>query len=47
MNSKAKELAERDEAAVVNSGIPFTIIRSGLLQNGPGGQQGFNFKEVT
>ncbi|XP_077236318.1 NAD(P)-binding Rossmann-fold superfamily protein isoform X2 [Tasmannia lanceolata] len=40
MNSKAKKLAERDEAAVIASGIPYTIIRAGLLQNSPGGMQG-------
>lgn len=46
MNSKARKLAERDEAAVIASGIPYTIIRAGLLQNNPGGEQGFSFREV-
>lgn len=46
MNSKARKLAERDEAAVIASGIPYTIIRAGLLQNSPGGEQGFSFREV-
>ncbi|KAJ6805497.1 uncharacterized protein M6B38_180780 [Iris pallida] len=45
MNGKAKKLAERDEEIVVASGIPYTIIRAGLLQNTPGGKQGFNFEE--
>lgn len=45
MNNKAKILAEKDEAVVVESGIPYTIIRTGLLQNSPGGERGFNFKE--
>ncbi|XP_068659918.1 uncharacterized protein [Aristolochia californica] len=45
MNSKVFKLAEKDEAAVLASGIPYTIIRAGLLQNTPGGQQGFSFKE--
>ncbi|KAL5995368.1 hypothetical protein ACLOJK_025426 [Asimina triloba] len=45
MNSNARKIAERDEAAVVASGIPYTIIRAGLLQNSPGGAQGFCFKE--
>ncbi|ONK74988.1 uncharacterized protein A4U43_C03F12150 [Asparagus officinalis] len=47
MNSKAKNLAERDEENVIGSGIPYTIIRAGLLQNTPGGKQGFCFEEVT
>ncbi|XP_058079129.1 uncharacterized protein LOC131227358 isoform X2 [Magnolia sinica] len=45
MNSNARKLAERDEAAVIASGIPYTIIRAGSLQNSPGGEQGFSFKE--
>lgn len=47
MNSNARQMAEQDEAAVMESGVPYTIIRSGLLKNTPGGQQGFSFKEVT
>lgn len=46
MNSNARKLAEQDENALVTSGIPYTIIRSGALKNAPGGQEGFNFKEV-
>lgn len=45
MNSKARKLAERDEATIIASGIPYTIIRAGLLQNSPGGEQGFSFRE--
>ncbi|MQM19822.1 hypothetical protein Taro_052835, partial [Colocasia esculenta] len=45
MNNKARKLAEQDEEAVVSSGIPYTIIRAALLQNTPGGNQGFSFKE--
>ncbi|KAG9457321.1 hypothetical protein H6P81_001829 [Aristolochia fimbriata] len=45
MNDKVCKLAEKDEAAIIASGIPYTIIRAGLLQNSPGGQQGFSFKE--
>ncbi|XP_020105288.1 uncharacterized protein LOC109721887 isoform X1 [Ananas comosus] len=45
MNSKQRKLAERDEEVVIASGIPYTIIRTGSLQNTPGGQQGFSFQE--
>ncbi|KAJ8479250.1 hypothetical protein OPV22_022977 [Ensete ventricosum] len=45
MNSKARKLAERDEETVIASGIPYTIIRAGLLQDSPGGKQGFSFSE--
>ncbi|RWR79531.1 hypothetical protein CKAN_00810700 [Cinnamomum micranthum f. kanehirae] len=45
MNSKARKLAERDEATIIASGIPYTIVRAGLLQNSPGGEQGFSFRE--
>ncbi|CAF2064445.1 sanguinarine reductase isoform X1 [Brassica napus] len=43
MNSKAKKLAEGDEKAVISSNVPYTIIRTGKLENSPGGNQGFNF----
>ncbi|CAH2066955.1 unnamed protein product, partial [Thlaspi arvense] len=43
MNSKAKKLAEGDENAVISSSVPYTIIRTGKLENSPGGNQGFNF----
>lgn len=46
IKGNAKKLAEQDEAAVVASGIPYTIIRAGLLQDTPGGNQGFSFEEV-
>ncbi|KAL8537808.1 hypothetical protein ACS0TY_012801 [Phlomoides rotata] len=46
MNSNARKLAEQDENAVRTSGVPYTIIRTGLLKNTPGGQQGFCFEEV-
>ncbi|KAL8522603.1 hypothetical protein ACS0TY_012663 [Phlomoides rotata] len=45
MNSNARKLAEQDENAVRTSGVPYTIIRTGLLKNTPGGQQGFCFEE--
>ncbi|KAK6911875.1 hypothetical protein RJ641_023968 [Dillenia turbinata] len=45
MQSNARKLAEQDESTVMASGIPYTIIRAGLLQNTPGGKQGFSFKE--
>lgn len=46
MKSKVRKLAEQDELTLVASGIPYTIIRAGLLQNTPGGKQGFSFEEV-
>jgi hypothetical protein len=46
INGNLKKIAERDEQLVVSSGIPYTIIRTASLQNMPGCQQGFNFKEV-
>lgn len=46
MKSNAKKIAEQDESVLVNSGIPYTIIRAGLLQDTPGGKQGFSFEEV-
>ncbi|XP_010273930.1 PREDICTED: uncharacterized protein LOC104609342 isoform X1 [Nelumbo nucifera] len=45
MTGNMRKLAEQDESVVVASGIPYTIIRAGLLQNSPGGVQGFSFKE--
>lgn len=45
LKSNAKKLAEQDEAVLVASGIPYTIIRAGLLQDTPGGNQGFSFEE--
>ncbi|KAA8541646.1 hypothetical protein F0562_022798 [Nyssa sinensis] len=45
MTSNARKLAEQDESIVMASGIPYTIIRAGLLRNTPGGEQGFSFKE--
>ncbi|KFK41684.1 hypothetical protein AALP_AA2G159600 [Arabis alpina] len=44
MNNKAKKLAEGDEKAVISSNVPYTIIRTGKLENSPGGNQGFNFR---
>lgn len=46
MNSNARKMAEQDEAVIVESGVPYTIIRAGELKNTPGGKQGFSFKEV-
>ncbi|KAK1315379.1 hypothetical protein QJS10_CPA06g02474 [Acorus calamus] len=45
VNSKARNLAERDEAVVIASGIPYTIIQAGLLKDTPGGKQGCSFEE--
>nr|POE68099.1 hypothetical protein CFP56_19753 [Quercus suber] len=45
MKSNARKLAEQDESLLMASGIPYTIIRAGLLQSTPGGQQGFCFEE--
>ncbi|KAK4591296.1 hypothetical protein RGQ29_021473 [Quercus rubra] len=45
MRSNARKLAEQDESLLMASGIPYTIIRAGLLQSTPGGQQGFSFEE--
>ncbi|KAJ7963239.1 NAD(P)-binding Rossmann-fold superfamily protein [Quillaja saponaria] len=45
IKSNAKKLAEQDESVLMGSGIPYTIIRAGSLQNTPGGKQGFSFEE--
>uniref|UniRef100_A0A0V0H5D7 Putative ovule protein n=1 Tax=Solanum chacoense TaxID=4108 RepID=A0A0V0H5D7_SOLCH len=45
VTANARKQAEQDESLVMASGIPYTIIRTGLLVNAPGGNQGFNFKE--
>ncbi|KAG6512410.1 hypothetical protein ZIOFF_030521 [Zingiber officinale] len=45
MNSKARELADRDEKAVITAGVPYTIIRTGLLQSAPSGDQSFSFSK--
>ncbi|XP_009599555.1 uncharacterized protein [Nicotiana tomentosiformis] len=45
VTANARKLAEQDESLVMASGVPYTIIRAGLLVNAPGGNQGFNFKE--
>lgn len=45
MKSNARKLAEQDESILVASGIPYTIIRAGMLQNSPGGTQGFSFEQ--
>lgn len=44
MTSSAQKLAEQDESILLASGIPYTIIRTGLLKNTPGGQ-GFSFEK--
>lgn len=46
INSNAKKSAEQDENLVKASGVPYSIIRTGVLKNTPGGQQGFCFEEV-
>ncbi|KAL3618212.1 hypothetical protein CASFOL_038533 [Castilleja foliolosa] len=45
INSNAKKLAEQDEDVAKASGVPYSIIRTGILKNIPGGQQGFCFDE--
>ncbi|KAF9599780.1 hypothetical protein IFM89_001726 [Coptis chinensis] len=45
LTSKARKSFEQDELVLMNSRIPYTIIRAGLLQSTPGGKQGFSFKE--
>ncbi|XP_027336511.1 uncharacterized protein LOC113850252 [Abrus precatorius] len=45
IKSNAKKLAEQDESILKTSGIPYTIIRTGALQDTPGGKQGFTFDE--
>ncbi|XAR49898.1 hypothetical protein NMG60_11004073 [Bertholletia excelsa] len=45
INGKARKLAEQDESVAMASGIPYTIIRAGSLQNTPGGKLGFNFEK--
>ncbi|KAL9387693.1 hypothetical protein Peur_020817 [Populus x canadensis] len=45
MKNNARKLAEKDESTLVASGIPYTIIRVGMLQDTPGGTQGFSFEK--
>ncbi|KAL7602566.1 hypothetical protein Lser_V15G25346 [Lactuca serriola] len=45
MNSNARKLSEEDESVLVSSGVPYTIIRTGLLTNDRGGKSGFSFEE--
>ncbi|KAK9060528.1 hypothetical protein SSX86_021232 [Deinandra increscens subsp. villosa] len=45
MNSNARNLAEQDESMVVSSGIPYTIVRTGVLTNDRGGKPGFSFEK--
>ncbi|XP_059457375.1 uncharacterized protein LOC132187176 isoform X1 [Corylus avellana] len=45
MKSNARKLAEQDELMLIASGIPYTIIKAGLLESTPGGGQGFSFEE--
>lgn len=45
LNSSTRKLAEKDEQVVIASGIPYTIIQAGTLQDSPGGAQGFNFEQ--
>lgn len=45
INNKLRKFAERDEKVVITSGIPYTIIKAGLLQDKPGCKQGFCFDE--
>ncbi|BBG98808.1 NAD(P)-binding Rossmann-fold superfamily protein [Prunus dulcis] len=47
LKSNARKLAEQDESILVASGIPYTVIRAGLLQNSSGGTQGFSFEQFS
>ncbi|PPR87849.1 hypothetical protein GOBAR_AA32841 [Gossypium barbadense] len=46
MKNNQRKLAEKDESVLMASGIPYTIVRAGMLQKTPGGTQGFSFEEV-
>lgn len=46
MKGNAIKKAEQQESVVMSSGIPYTIIRAGSLQNTQSGNQGFSFEEV-
>lgn len=46
MKSSAMKLAEQDELTVKSLDIPYTIIRTGVLTDTPGGTEGFCFEEV-
>ncbi|KAH1066332.1 hypothetical protein J1N35_031319 [Gossypium stocksii] len=45
MKNNQRKLAEKDESVLMASGIPYTIVRAGMLQKTPGGTQGFSFEE--
>ncbi|CAM8940736.1 unnamed protein product [Rhodiola kirilowii] len=45
LTSNARNMSEQDESMLINSGIPYTIVRAGLLKNTPGGIEGFSFEE--
>ncbi|KAL3736027.1 hypothetical protein ACJRO7_025043 [Eucalyptus globulus] len=45
MRGSSKKLAEQDESKLRASGLPYTLIRAGALQDTPGGERGFCFDE--
>ncbi|MBA0623147.1 hypothetical protein Godav_008630, partial [Gossypium davidsonii] len=45
MKNNQRKIAEKDESVLMASGIPYTIVRAGMLQKTPGGTQGFSFEE--
>ncbi|MBA0731576.1 hypothetical protein Golax_020576 [Gossypium laxum] len=47
MKNNQRKIAEKDESVLMASGIPYTIVRAGMLQKTPGGTQGFSFEELT
>ncbi|TYI81403.1 hypothetical protein E1A91_D05G151600v1 [Gossypium mustelinum] len=47
MKNNQRKIAEKDESVLMASGIPYTIVRAGMLQKTPGGTQGFSFEEVV
>lgn len=46
MNNNSRRLAEQDESKLMASGIPYTIIRAGVLKNTPG-RRGFSYEKVS
>lgn len=46
MIGSSKKMAEQDESKLMASGLPYTIIRAGTLQDTSGGERGFCFDEV-
>lgn len=43
----ARVQAEQDEKAIASTGVPYTIVRPGILRNEPGGKLGVDFVQVS